>query len=77
MLRLRSALILEATHRKPVSSVVGDHGGTGDAEAEEARIVTANRTAPIDASAKGGARADIVERTIASASAACHGQFQR
>ena len=64
-------LILEATHRVSVHSVVVAHAGTAAIEAEAARESAANRTAPI--AAEGTAT---VERTVAAA-VARHGQFKR
>ena len=63
--------ILEATHRESVRSVVVDHVGIAAAEGEAARVSATNRTAPIVA-----VGTDIVERTIAAAAVARHGQFK-
>ena len=70
-LRLRSGLVLEATHRESVRSVVAAHGGTAAAEEEAARESATNRTAPIEA-----VGTVIAERTIAAAAAARQGQFK-
>lgn len=70
MLRLRSALILEATDRKPERSIAGDHEGVAAVEDEDARKGAANRTRPVVAEAT-----DIIERPIAVTAEARHGEF--
>ena len=62
--------ILKATHRESGCSVVGAHEGIAAEELEVARIVTANRTAPIEA-----ARPDTEERTIAEVAVTRQRQF--
>ena len=62
--------ILKATNSESESSVEVAHVGIAATEAEVTRIGTANRTAPIAA-----ACTDTVERTIAAAADARHGQF--
>ncbi len=71
-LKLRSGLILEATHREPERSVVVAHVGSAAAEGEVVGEGAINRTAPIDADGT-----HIEERTIAGVAVASQGQFQR
>lgn len=68
-MRLQNAIILKATNRVSVCSIVGVHVGIATIEVEVAGIGTINRTAPIVA-----VGTDIVERTIAVIAVARHGQ---
>ena len=65
----KDAIILKATNRESVSSVVGVHVGIAAIEVEVAGIGAANRTTPIVA-----VGTDIIERTIAVVAVARHGQ---
>ena len=64
--------ILKATNRDAACPEAGVHAGIADIEIQVARIGTANRTTPIVA-----AGTNTVERTIAAAAEARHGQLKR
>ncbi len=64
--------ILKAAHRVAARSVAAVHAGIAAIEAQESRIDTINRTAPIVAIGT-----DTAERTTAGEAAARHGQFKR
>ncbi len=64
--------ILDATHRAAPGSIVAGHDGIDAVEVKEAGVGAIYRTAPIVAVVTNS-----VERTIAEAAAASHGQFQR
>ena len=66
-----SGLVLKATNRKGVRTVVGVHGGKAASDVQGSRIAATNRATPI-----GAAATDEVERTKIVA-VARHGQLKR